>query len=171
MLYLVVAGKLACPWNPQSCASRSLVLLAGSTMPDLSAREETTPWSSKLGVGHVASFLTTGNKSSYSKYQRENYKRFLLWERKDLQLEERQSQVIKAWGIWKSQDRTSFQRYIKGKRRRSRRRNTWCRDLLADTKRMGNSWNQLEAKAQDWGQRGSLVDSLYPWRSDRLKYN
>ena len=49
-----------------------------------------------------------------------------------------------------------------GKRRRGKPRNTWCRDLLADTKRMGITWNQLEATAQDRELWGSLVDGLYP---------
>ena len=67
------------------------MLLAGSAMPDWSARggpDKTAFWSSRLGVGCEASFLTPGNKSNYSKYQRESYKRFLICERKDLQFEE-----------------------------------------------------------------------------------
>ena len=43
VLCLVVVGKLACPCNPQSCAGGSLVLLAGSTMPDWSAEEGSVP--------------------------------------------------------------------------------------------------------------------------------
>ncbi len=39
MLFLDVAGKLACPCDSQSCAGRSLALLARSTMPDWSAGE------------------------------------------------------------------------------------------------------------------------------------
>ena len=68
VLCLVVVGKLACPCNPQSCAGGSLVLLAGSTMPDWSAGEGSDKkalWSSRLGVGHGASFLTPENKLSY----------------------------------------------------------------------------------------------------------
>ena len=49
-----------------------------------------------------------------------------------------------------------------GKRRRGRPRNTWRRDLLADTKRMGITWNQLEAKAQDRELWRCLVGGLYP---------
>ena len=56
-----------------------------------------------------------------------------------------------------------------GKRRRGRPRNTWRRDLLADTKRVGLSWSQLEAEAQDRGLWRSLVDGLYPGRGDRPK--
>ena len=39
-----------------------------------------------------------------------------------------------------------------GKRRRGRPRNTWRRDLQADTRKMGYTWNQLERMAQ-----GTLV--------------
>ena len=48
-----------------------------------------------------------------------------------------------------------------GKRRRGMPRNTWRRDLLADTKRVSITWNQLEAKAQDRELWRSLVDGLY----------
>ena len=48
------------------------------------------------------------------------------------------------------------------KRRIGRPRNTWRRDLLAETKTMGITWNQLEAKAQDRELWRSLVDGLYP---------
>ena len=61
VLCLVVAGRLVCPYNPQSCASGSLVPLAGLTMPDWSAEEgpdETTPWSPRLGVRRGASIST-----------------------------------------------------------------------------------------------------------------
>ena len=37
------------------------------------------------------------------------------------------------------------------KMRRGRPRKTGRRDLLVDTERMGITWNQLEAKAQDRG--------------------
>ena len=39
---LVMVGKLACRCDAQSCASGSLVLMAGSTMPDWSAGEGQT---------------------------------------------------------------------------------------------------------------------------------
>ena len=70
MLCLVVVGKLMPPCDPQSCDGGSFVLLAGSTMPDWSAREgsdKIAPWSSRLGVGREASFLTLENKFSYRK--------------------------------------------------------------------------------------------------------
>ena len=44
--------------------------------------------------------------------------------------------------------------------RRGRPRNTWHQDLLADTKRMGIPWNQLEEKAQDRELWRSLVDVI-----------
>ena len=47
---------------------------------------------------------------------------------------------------------------FQGKRRRGRPRNTWRRDPLADTNRMGITWNKLEAKAQDTELWRSLVD-------------
>ena len=56
-----------------------------------------------------------------------------------------------------------------GKRKRGRPRNTWRRDLQADTKRMGLTWNQLETKAKDRGVWRSLVDGLYPRRGGRQK--
>ena len=58
---LAVAGRPACPYDPQSYAGGSLVLLAGLTMPDWSVGEgtdKTTPWSSRLGVGREASNAT-----------------------------------------------------------------------------------------------------------------
>ncbi|KAI0240028.1 hypothetical protein LSAT2_009267 [Lamellibrachia satsuma] len=53
-----------------------------------------------------------------------------------------------------------------GKRRRGRPRNTWRRDLQADTRKMGYTWNQLERMAQDRGLWRSVVDGLCPKRGD-----
>ena len=47
-----------------------------------------------------------------------------------------------------------------GKRKRGRPRNTWRRDLDADTKRTGFSWAQLENVAQDRVHWKSVVDGL-----------
>ena len=56
-----------------------------------------------------------------------------------------------------------------GKRRRGRPRNTWRRDLQADTRKMGYTWNQLERMAQDRGLWRSVVDGLCPKRDDGHK--
>ena len=56
-----------------------------------------------------------------------------------------------------------------GKRRRGRPRNTWRRDLQADTRKMGYTWNQLERMAQDRGLWRSVVDGLCPKRGDGHK--
>ena len=56
-----------------------------------------------------------------------------------------------------------------GKRKRGRPRNTWRRDLLADTKLLGFNWSQLETKAQDRQLWRSLVDGLYLRRGQRHK--
>jgi hypothetical protein len=53
-----------------------------------------------------------------------------------------------------------------GKRRRGRPRNTWRRDLEADTTKMGYTWNQLERMAQDRGLWRTAVGGPYPDRSD-----
>ena len=49
-----------------------------------------------------------------------------------------------------------------GKRKRGRPRNTWRRDLEADTEKMGYSWTQLERMAQDRGLWRSVVGGPYP---------
>ena len=56
-----------------------------------------------------------------------------------------------------------------GKRKRGRPRNTWRRDLEADTKRMGHSWGQLESLAQDRDAWRTLVSGLCPTRGHRRK--
>ncbi|MGL5901241.1 MAG: reverse transcriptase domain-containing protein [Cetobacterium sp.] len=56
-----------------------------------------------------------------------------------------------------------------GKRKRGRPRNTWRRDLEADIKTMGVTWNQLERKAQDRDGWRSLVGGLCPKRGYRRK--
>ena len=53
-----------------------------------------------------------------------------------------------------------------GKRKRGRPRNTWRRNLQADTTKMGYTWNQLEKMAQDRGLWKSVVGGPYPDRSD-----
>ena len=58
VLCLVVAGRLVCPYEPQSCIGGSLVLLVGLTMPGRSVGEEfdkAASWPSRLGVGHGVS--------------------------------------------------------------------------------------------------------------------
>jgi len=47
-----------------------------------------------------------------------------------------------------------------GKRKRGRPRNTWRRDLNADMKRMGKSWQELERAAQDRRLWRAVVDGL-----------
>ena len=47
-----------------------------------------------------------------------------------------------------------------GKRKRGRPRNTWRRDLQADIKRAGKTWQQLEREAQDRVHWRKLVDGL-----------
>ena len=56
-----------------------------------------------------------------------------------------------------------------GKRKRGRPKNTWRRDLEADTKTMKKTWNQLERTAQDRDAWRALVDGLYPSRGSRRK--
>ncbi|KAI0214349.1 hypothetical protein LSAT2_000556 [Lamellibrachia satsuma] len=56
-----------------------------------------------------------------------------------------------------------------GKRRRGRPRNTWRRDIQADTRKMGYTWNQLERMTQDRGLWRSVVDGLCPKRGDGHK--
>lgn len=53
-----------------------------------------------------------------------------------------------------------------GKRKRGRPRNTWRRDLEADTTKMGYTWNQLERMAQDRGLWRAVVGGPYPGRGD-----
>ncbi len=47
-----------------------------------------------------------------------------------------------------------------GKRKRGRPKNTWRRDLAADTKEMGYTWKELEKIAQDHGHWRKVVDGL-----------
>ncbi len=51
-----------------------------------------------------------------------------------------------------------------GKRKRGRPRITWRRDLEADVKRMGYTWNQLERMAQDRNFWRSTFGGPYPGR-------
>ena len=53
-----------------------------------------------------------------------------------------------------------------GKRKRGRPKNTWRRDLEADTTKMGYTWNQIERMAQDRKLWRSLVGGPYPSRGD-----
>lgn len=50
--------------------------------------DKTAPWTYSLRVGREASFLNAENKSSCRNANERPYKRFLIWERKDPQLEE-----------------------------------------------------------------------------------
>ena len=54
-----------------------------------------------------------------------------------------------------------------GKRRRGGPRNTWQRDLVADAKKAGYAWGELEQMAQDRGHWKQLVDGLCPRRGNR----
>jgi hypothetical protein len=56
-----------------------------------------------------------------------------------------------------------------GKRKRGRPRNTWCRDLEADSKRLGLTWSQLETKAKDRDVWRNLIGGLCPRRGDSRK--
>ena len=56
-----------------------------------------------------------------------------------------------------------------GKRKKGRPRNTWRRDLEADMKKMGKTWQQLERTAQDRDAWKGLVGGLCPRRGSRLK--
>ena len=56
-----------------------------------------------------------------------------------------------------------------GKRKRGRPRNSWRRDLEADIKRLGQTWSQLERKAQDRESWRTLVGGLCPRRGTRRK--
>ncbi len=55
-----------------------------------------------------------------------------------------------------------------GKRKRGRPKNTWRRDLEADTTRMGYTWSEIERKAQDRDLWRALVGGPYPGRGDGL---
>lgn len=56
-----------------------------------------------------------------------------------------------------------------GKRRRGRPKNTWRRDLEADTRQMGFKWSEIESLAQDRKRWRTTVDGLYPSRGERPK--
>ena len=45
----------------------------------------------------------------------------------------------------------------------------WQRDLVADAKKAGYAWGQLEQMAQDRGRWRQLVDGLCPRRGNRPK--
>lgn len=54
-----------------------------------------------------------------------------------------------------------------GKRKRGRPKNTWRRDLAADTKEMGYTWKELEKIAQDRGHWRKVVDGLCSERGEK----
>ena len=56
-----------------------------------------------------------------------------------------------------------------GKRKRSRPKNTWRRDLEADAKQTGCTWRELERIAQDRRRWRTVVDGLCPSRCSRPK--
>ena len=56
-----------------------------------------------------------------------------------------------------------------GKRSRGRPKNSWRRDLQADTKRLGGTWSQIEKNASDRNLWRTLVDGLYPGKGVRRK--
>ena len=49
-----------------------------------------------------------------------------------------------------------------GKRKRGRPKSTWRRELDTEVERIGHSWKEVEAIAQDRGRWKALVDGLYP---------
>ena len=56
-----------------------------------------------------------------------------------------------------------------GKRKRGRPRNSWRRDLEADSREMGFTWKEIERLAQDRERWRAAVDGLCPQRANRLK--
>ena len=56
-----------------------------------------------------------------------------------------------------------------GRRKRGRPRNSWRRDLEAEARQTGHSWNQLEKLAQDRTRWRAAVGGLRPQRADRPK--
>ena len=56
-----------------------------------------------------------------------------------------------------------------GKRKRGRPRNSWRRDLEADTREMGYTWSGIERLAQDRERWRAAVGGLYPQRVERHK--
>ncbi|KAK3793479.1 hypothetical protein RRG08_000681 [Elysia crispata] len=54
-----------------------------------------------------------------------------------------------------------------GNRKRGKPRNTWRRDLEADTKRLGHTWKQLESLAGDRDAWRTLVGGLCLTRSSQ----
>ena len=51
-------------------------------------------------------------------------------------------------------------------RKRAGPRNTWRRDLEADTRKTGHTWRELEKIAQDRGCWRGVIDGLCSWGSD-----
>ncbi|BFZ15827.1 hypothetical protein BsWGS_18866 [Bradybaena similaris] len=71
----------------------------------------------------------------------------------------------KGHTLWKPQNSTTRQALKwnpQGKRKRGHPRNTWQRDLEADTTRMGYTWSELERMAQDRGMWRAAVSGPYP---------
>ena len=56
-----------------------------------------------------------------------------------------------------------------GRRKRGRPRNSWRRNLEADAREMGFTWNEIERLAQDRERWRSAVDGLCPQRANRPK--
>ena len=56
-----------------------------------------------------------------------------------------------------------------GRRKRGRLRSSWRRDLEAEARQTGHSWNQLEKLAQDRTRWRAAVGGLRPQRVDRPK--
>ena len=120
----------------------------------------------KATVTKVQIFINSCLRKFLRVYWPDNFSNISLWERAQQIPAEREIGMRKWRWIghtFKKPVASTIRQALswnpQGKRRRGRPRNTWRRDLLADTKRMGTTWNQLEAKAQD---RRSLVDGLYP---------
>ena len=136
--------------NPENCHN---IPRSGFSTQVLLYSAET--WTiTKVTVAKVQTFINSCLRRILRVHWPDKISNISLWERAQQILAERETGRRKWRWIGHtlrkpvaSSTRRALSWNPQGKRRRGRPRNSWRRDLLADSKRMGITWNQLEAKA------------------------
>ena len=163
-------------WNTNTISTTTKTRLFNTIVKPVLLYGSETWKLTKTNTTKIQTFINTCLRKIFKIYWPEKINNNELWQR--AKQEPIQNEIGRRRWRWlghtlrKPVDNTTRQALTwtpQGKRTRGRPKSTWRRDLMADTKRTGLVWKQVERTAQDRERWRSLVGGLYPHTGDRPK--
>lgn len=163
-------------WKSQQITTRTKLRLFNSNVKSILMYGSETWRYTKTNMNRIQTFINTCLRKIFKIKWPDTISNNELWQRANQAISEQEIRQRKwRWighTLRKSPSnitRKALTWNPQGRRKRGRPKNSWRRDLEAETREIGNSWRELESLAQDRRRWRALVDGLCPTRGHRPK--